>query len=592
MEIPIPKVRDFELLTLVEHHDVSVRLRNSIIAAADTGTLPLKTVGAYFDASDDAQPIMMSNIRNFGRKTARELDDLVYAVIAAETDAPPVSRESTTKLRRSELLAIFGEVTLAEAVRGELFSTRLGNALTEAALTSMRFADLIENFQASIAMMLRVPNCGRKSVIEFRKFCEGYISSKLHQTGYAETMPLVLWLLGGGGGPAHSIAVTKSDFSEGSSNELNSSSLNPLTVPKHESLLDRLEWLLGELEKRSELIIRRRNGIGQENCETLEEIGRDESVTRERIRQIEAKSLKRIRIRVQRAPIAELLALEGSRAWVGLAPGEAWLRRDELHDRRHSLDPYVRLALHIEGLSLDAWLDQVTRPMRHGWLSPNADAAAVETAGELLAAAASAPLPQPLKLLTGSDAVPAARAAAILIHDQPVRYDYLMPSRVGVRLTRLVRLHILLAHEKPYYIDLLVQRYRAIFEDDFCSERDAEIVMDAAPHLFLEIEEGCWTAIGSAGASLPDSFTSKAPTPTRAEEFGTIAEALQTALHRRGPTRLVDLMDNAQEILPDGRSANSIGPILLTRRELFVRVLPGVYALPDQVKAYTNGAYD
>ena len=328
--------------------------------------------------------------------------------------------------------------------------------------------------------------------------------------------------------------------------------------------------------------------MGQESCETLEEIGRDEAVTRERIRQIEAKSLKRIRIRTQRVPISELLAREGSIAWSGLARGEVWLRRDDIHERRHSIDSYVRLALHIEGLSLDSWLDQVARPMRHGWLSPNANTAAVEVAGELLAAAASAPLPQPLVRLADPDNVPAARAAAILIHDQPVLYDYLMPSRVGVRLTRLVRLHMLLALEEPYHIDSLVKRYRTIFLEDACSERDAEIVMDAAPHLFLEIEEGCWSAIGNAGASLPDAIVSKASTPTRVEEFGTIAHALQVTLRRRGPTRLVDLMDEAQEILPDGRSANSIGPILITRRELFVRVLPSVYALPDQVKVYTE----
>ena len=224
--------------------------------------------------------------------------------------------------------------------------------------------------------------------------------------------------------------------------------------------------------------------------------------------------------------------------------------------------------------------------MPHGWLSPDADATAIEAAGELLTEAVDGPLPKPLVLLVAADAVLSAKAAAILIHHKSVLYDYLMPSRVGVRLTRLVRLHALLAREELYFLERLVQRYRAMFEDDPCSERDAEIVMDAAPHLFLEIEDGCWSAIGPGGASLPETIAIEAPTPNRADDSGTIAQALQTTLRRRGPTRLVELMDDAMEILPDGRSANSIGPILLTRRDLFVRALPGVYALPEQIQSY------
>jgi hypothetical protein len=75
--------------------------------------------------------------------------------------------------------------------------------------------------------------------------------------------------------------------------------------------------------------------------------------------------------------------------------------------------------------------------------------------------------------------------------------------------------------------------------------------------------------------------------PPRPEEPGTIAHALQTTLADRGPTRLSDLLENGEDILPEGRSINSIGPVLLTRRELFVRALPGVYALPDQLPVYT-----
>jgi len=132
-------------------------------------------------------------------------------------------------------------------------------------------------------------------------------------------------------------------------------------------------------------------------------------------------------------------------------------------------------------------------------------------------------------------------------------------------------------------LELLVRHYRALFEDDPCTERDAEIVMDAAPHLFLEIADGSWSAIGQAGTALPFTEPEIYDTDLEFEEPGTIAHALQVTLDARGPTRLVELLDDADDILPDGRSINSIGPVLLTRREIFVRALPGVYALPHQI---------
>jgi RNA polymerase primary sigma factor len=60
-------------------------------------------------------------------------------------------------------------------------------------------------------------------------------------------------------------------------------------------LHERIEEILGELPKRERSIIHRRFGLREKDSETLEEIGTDLGVTRERIRQIESKGLTKLR---------------------------------------------------------------------------------------------------------------------------------------------------------------------------------------------------------------------------------------------------------------------------------------------------------
>ncbi len=61
------------------------------------------------------------------------------------------------------------------------------------------------------------------------------------------------------------------------------------------SLTHQVRLALSSLTPREEKILRLRFGIGEEANKTLEEVGRDFAVTRERIRQIEAKALKKLR---------------------------------------------------------------------------------------------------------------------------------------------------------------------------------------------------------------------------------------------------------------------------------------------------------
>jgi len=56
-----------------------------------------------------------------------------------------------------------------------------------------------------------------------------------------------------------------------------------------------IQKVLSTLNEREEKIVRMRFGIGEKHEHTLEEVGQDFSLTRERIRQIEEKALRKLR---------------------------------------------------------------------------------------------------------------------------------------------------------------------------------------------------------------------------------------------------------------------------------------------------------
>jgi len=70
---------------------------------------------------------------------------------------------------------------------------------------------------------------------------------------------------------------------------------NPLDVAIAEALQDATLSVLDNLSSREEKVLRMRFGIGMNTDHTLEEVGKQFGVTRERIRQIEAKALRKLR---------------------------------------------------------------------------------------------------------------------------------------------------------------------------------------------------------------------------------------------------------------------------------------------------------
>jgi len=71
--------------------------------------------------------------------------------------------------------------------------------------------------------------------------------------------------------------------------------VSPLEAATRYDLQRHISTLLSTLTPREERVLRKRFGIGEATDHTLEEVGQDFDVTRERVRQIEAKALRKLR---------------------------------------------------------------------------------------------------------------------------------------------------------------------------------------------------------------------------------------------------------------------------------------------------------
>lgn len=82
---------------------------------------------------------------------------------------------------------------------------------------------------------------------------------------------------------------------------------NPMDGAAFNSLREKLSAVLNTLNDRERAVIEQRFGLKDGNPRTLEEVGRQFNVTRERIRQIEAKALRKLRHPTRIGPIQGFL---------------------------------------------------------------------------------------------------------------------------------------------------------------------------------------------------------------------------------------------------------------------------------------------
>lgn len=565
------------LLEFVLGSSTSVRLRNSIIDAASGGRLPFETIADYLAAGDLGPDVMRRAVKNLGRKSAAELHKLVY-----DNSAGLLSLREEL---RTKIYSAAGEIATDEVVVIGLLPVRLARAVESLGFAKDTLRANLEHLDERCSLLAAQQNVGNDSTlawrVSLRKACIEWLAQVGLPEGLASAAARFL-LLGEIPTSRDLDALARSQFAGSAAGPLLASTIPQTAFASAEALID--EALLF-VRPREREIIENRFGLGCPK-QTLEEVGQRYKVTRERIRQIEAKAIRWMRAKYRVSAERTAIANAG-KLWQMIAVGGA-LTPAELDGRGKHLTAAWMILLQVAGLSLYECVAYFATPFRGGWLDPDLQIADIEAAeAQLINFLAD-------RLLPAANTVLDERIGPIALRFCG-RYEYggyLLANRPGPRMRRALRAHALLArHESAIDIVVLAQRMRSRFADDACSSRDLEIVMNSNPHLFLEIRDGIWAGIGAASMTLLDQDLNEAPfeadTDDDDEASGdlrqTNANAIEATLRHAGPLKLSEMLLRADDMLPPGRSANSIAPTLITNKERFERPLPGLYALAGQI---------
>jgi hypothetical protein len=478
--------------------------------------------------------------------------------------------------------AVLGDATCASAFENVVISVRLARVLRARGVGDRPLAEALIDRAPFGCVLARVPAVGRKTILEFWDVCWRTLAIALARAEVdADGRAAIAATLGAE--PAL-LDARPEDLAELGLLVASDGDAPPIAIPT--DLDGLLDFLLARIRPQDSPVVRRRFGLDGPS-ETLEEIGVGSGVTRERIRQLEKRGLGDLRTLARRVGLRQALDSDAARAWDALADGDDLVTDQEFAAFRRSVPGAVQLALEILGLDLSTWLSEVSRRYAHGWLAAHRDPAAVDEVISVLdASGESLLLPRALHEL----GLPGSRldmeAALLVGRGHRTLHGYLVEGRTGTRRRRALVAHAVLARTPgPVPLVDLLRAYHLAAPADPCSTRDLTIVMSDAPHLFLEVSEGRWAAIGGGGEIPPGGRPREtdAPEDIAAEPDLTVAAAIRDELARTGPQALAALMDNPKRYLPRDRSHNSVQPTLITRPDLFARILPGVYSLWSQV---------
>ena len=615
-----PARTDLTIGGLVRRCDVSVRLTHCIAASPEISEL---TIPEFL-----ADPAKWLNrflrTRNAGQKTASELSALM-AKAAADlgtfcTDpvlnqAPP-RKAPPREIAFGILVDLLKPIPFPAALLEIEISARLRNCLETiqaTRLTAESWEPEADNLGAVLAewprirpKLLKQANLGRKTVAELEAVIEK-----------------ITWARVNACCPSAGLPETRID--DLSENQLDETLIELLVSadaaeirdtlaqnqPELSTLLhgpddddlsprEQVRETVSQLTQKQQDVIVRRYGLDGRRPETLEGVAAQFHVTRERVRQVEAKALERLKLGANRRALERLLTAEQQDVWNLLTQGHPLLLPSDLQDRRPGIPGEFMLAVDVVHRRLVDWVASYGRAVLGGWRRGDDDTGDVEESvqrARIWAATASGPVP--LASAAEHSGVP-ARHLAVALKLRPDIHEfegYICPGHLGAQAKRTCRLHAIALRFggfRAFDVATLRAAYVSAHTGDKVFPRVINQQLQRAPHLFFRIFDGIWTAFGSdtdiGGCTMEEIPFERTPVPGDTD-FGSesIGGWLCSTLALNGPMRTVDLRAEAETKFQNGISQSSVGAVLQSNDD-FVRLAPGVFGLQRHVAALADPA--
>lgn len=591
------------IVQIVTLNTTSIRLKNAILLADKNGTLPFKKLSEFYSCTDENAKVLIDNIQSFGAKTYEELKTLLDSAKKLIEENEKKQNIPSNEELRSLLSSLFNDLLVSEILIDNTVSPRFISAVKYLNYFDNTLGNLLYNYLQIDDVLLSIPGVGKVTKenalhflsqvclqrlveLEFSKeevitsldviFTRKHISSNKRENIYYKLKSI----------KSNDETTIRNKFS----NKIPTNKIIENDVLQPRSLSEILKEGLTLLTNREIDIINRRFGF---DCEpqTLQDIGSSYNVTREYIRQIEAKGLKKIYQRHKRE-LELAIYSDGNKIWRQLSLDVGVITENDIEFMKKRLEPNILLAFKVLDLDIRKWLSLFGHKFLGGWVLKTEDLELItEIDSKLKEIENNNLLPCSLHVLSNkyliSDVKKVVKLAGYISYG-----EYILKDNPQSRMKRALRIHCMLAKCNELSLFDIVSLYKEKYTDDLCTCRDVEIVMQMQRHLFIETIDGYWSALGIAGEvpeiiSKPNNIDETSKEIESEQEYesdvDTIGSSIEMELRKSGPLRISELLERAPSFIPKERSINSIGPILLTDKDRFIRPLPGFYALRHQI---------
>src|SRR5262249_32895683 len=445
------------LRELLRHSDATVRFTNCIVNDPQLGAM---TIREYLENPDISYARSLKT-PHMGVKSANELRQIVsaFALLAqgrepSKSGASEVRAESPAVNARDLLISALCQIRFAEALldldlsvglKGALekFGADKGKGRQPAALLST-VGHVVNKWSSTTAALKRFGNVGSKSLNELKCFTEELVNRRFQELFSHVKLrePLHIEDLSPGLSPnivreltgiADSTAVAPTECRDATAATVEQSE------PTVGDIRRRVLEILKGLPAKENDVLLRRYGLDGLSPKTLEEIGKEFYVTRERVRQIEKKAIKRLRVPSKLAAFKTLLNHEQASIWNLLSENNELLLPRDIEKRQHQIEPLQRLALDVVFDGISGGVSAEGKFFNGGWLRSDRRLEDVRSAvAEVKAFLRSRPLPRSVAGIV--EALQLDRQEVItairISDDLRVFEDYVLEGIVGAQARR------------------------------------------------------------------------------------------------------------------------------------------------------------